>query len=216
MEQDEGRMAAATFLTQALGLTELPAMLAADLLPVSDVPPVRAWAVELASNGEPAAFLVYAYDLEGHDAEGVDGDTVRRRDLEVMAEAAERNAPGPRPVAEGAVGRWALVLTTTPAVLERLTGTGAELEQPIDIEMAALAPESLAERRDEAARALLEVLRAADARAAALGALLAVPGPGAQPGGAGVAELLLFLLDRRSLTNLNRAVRDLLDLAEPD
>lgn len=197
MNDDRGALAAASVLAEALGIDEEPAAVAEAMERVAADDLATTWAIELDANGNAVAFLLYAYDL---DRGGEAARTRMAADLAVMVEAAERRAPGPRPVAQAEAGGWGVVVATTPAVLAGLVGEGsAAAAAPDD----ASNNDASAAEPGEAAAALLGTLRDIERRADAyLRAVDAAGEPGPEE-----RELALFLTDGRSLARLTAAVR---------
>ena len=195
--------AAAVFLSQVLGLEGDHAEIAADLIRIGDEPPVSTFAVELDSAAGPAAFVVYAHELDAANASGVTGRGLLRTALETLAEAERRNSPGPRAVATAEVDRWGLILATTPDVFARLAGDNSE-QRPANTPPEA---PSTGMSRTDLAEALLaslrETNRLADAYLASRQA-----GPSAS---SAETELALYLTDSRSLASLLALVRRIVD-----
>lgn len=166
-------LAAASFLAQALELSDDPAAIASELTEISETANTAVFSVELDSSIGAAAFLVYVYALEeaGDDGEG-SGAEVYSQAMETLARAAERDTPGPRLVANAEGDKVAFILATTPATWRRLQGeepavvaTEADLPSTsVSIEQRASLAEdlhrSLRETNDHA-RSWLAAVRAA-------------------------------------------------------
>lgn len=201
MDSQAGARAAATVLAHVLGIDDDPSDLVSAFTPLSSEPPVAVWAVELDAEGEDVAFLLYAYNLTAADSNGIVGRDVLERDLAVIAEAADRGAPGPRLVAQGEVGNWSVVVATSPTTLERL---GAFPTAQPDRPASTAAPPASPRERARAANALLVSLRAAEQRSLAF---LAAVGDGGDPPTPEERALALFIADGRALASLPRALR---------
>jgi hypothetical protein len=203
MDLQAGAQAAAAVLAHVLGVEGDPAELADKLALLSDEPPVAAWAVELAADGDGVAFLLYAYDLAATDADGATARERLDRDLAVIAEATARGAPGPRLVAQADVGDWAIVVATSPATLERLAADpDARPATPQELVEFSGKP-ATARERARAANALLAALRNADQRSLAF---LRAVGSGEADPTPEERALALFIADGRSLAHLPRAL----------
>lgn len=200
MDVQAGALAAATVLAHVLGIEDDPAELAGTFAPLSDDPPVAAWAVELAAEGGDVAFLLYAYDLTAADRGGDHGRERLDRDLAVIAEATALGAPGPRLVAQAEAGPWAIVVATSPATLQRL-GAAPEARRAAHSSVAKPAPPK---ERARAANALLIALRNAEQCSSAyLGAI----GNGAAEPTPEERALALFIADAPALASLPHALR---------
>ncbi|HEV2107950.1 MAG TPA: hypothetical protein VGR16_06785 [Thermomicrobiales bacterium] len=201
---------AAAFLLEAVQSDANPVELARELIAVSQEESQVVFAARLESTAGPAAFLVYVYPL---------GETAVRarydQDLEILQEAAERESPGPRPLAHAESAEHAFILATTPASFQALSGGPPESTDETDL--ATLISPSDADRvRREAATALLRLLRAADAQATVWQAAMQAASTAEGEHGDDVAdqipfndaesELALFLLDERSIQRLLRVL----------
>jgi hypothetical protein len=197
---------AAAFLLQAVQSDTDPAVLARELITVWREPSQIVFAARMESTAGPAAFLVYLYPFSETGAnERYAGD------LATLQEAAERETPGPRPLAHAASADYAFILATTPATFQALSGGPAETTDETDL--ATLIDPSETDRiRRETATTLLKLLRAADAQATVWQAAMQAAGA-AEPVGTGddadhipfndaESELALFLLDERSIKRL--------------
>jgi len=201
---------AAAFLAEVLELELDPVAISNDLVIVNDDAGVTTYAAELEASFGSAAFLIYVYDLATHDG----GGAIRNRyksDIVTLQTAAERDAPGPRLLANGEGDDDAFLLATTPATYRLLAGEafGSNTEPPVmlhpDADAAAL-------RRD-AAKELLTHLRAANLAAGTWLAALQSDGGGANENDEETVEfneeeteLALYLLDDRSIQNVLRAI----------
>jgi len=192
--------AAASFLMKALGVSDDPDAIAADLLRVAHEPPVTTFAVEFAASDGPAAFLVYVHELHARDGAGATGRELLAGALETLAEAERLGAPGPRAVASAEVDRWGLLLATTPEVYARLARTEV-------VSAAGAVPSQKGADGRQGAETLAEELLASLRETNRLAeAYLAVHG-GRPEGSAAEAELALHLTDGRSLASLLALVR---------
>ena len=197
---------AAAFLLQAVQADADPAELAAELITVSEEASQTVYVARLESPAGPAAFLVYVYLLSD------DGGRARYESaLQTMTEAAERGAPGPRPLAHAETTDHAFVLATTPTTFQALAGESSPATDETDLATLIALDESDRIRR-EAATALMRLLRAADAQAtvwqaamqAASGGVRVTESDGADDIAFNDAEseLALFLFDERSIKRL--------------
>ena len=197
-EQDQRRLGAAVFLSQALDLADDPVVIAADLALVNEDLAVAVYAAELESSIGPTAFLVYAFDLEAEDEDGRSGASRFDDDLATLERAASLDAPGPRSVAHAQTAPLAFILATSPATLRALIGESpAAADTPVVT--SPVNPDLLKIRRTAAA-ALLRHLRAANDQAE-----IWAGAHGNEPLGVLTPEetaLALFLLDERSIRSL--------------
>ncbi|HEU5430667.1 MAG TPA: hypothetical protein VFU81_03340 [Thermomicrobiales bacterium] len=189
------RQPAAAFVAQALAMPGEPDRLADDLTLVADDGVAATFAIELASTAGAVAFLVYVYRLTSRDANDTPGRERMENDLATMAEAERLEAPGPRPVAQADDGALGFVLATSPATLRTLSG-----EEPPPVN------EEAAVDRGEAAAALLERLREAEAAARVWLASKPESDATRMPE---EAELALYLLEPGKLEPLLTAIRRL-------
>ncbi len=166
-------LGAATFLTQALGLPDSPATIAVELSKVREDTVAGIYSLELDSSIGPAAFLIYAYALRQWDAEGASGEQLYGEGLTILQQAAERDTPGPRMVAQADTETMGFILATTPATWRALRGaepislvaTEADMPPATVSERASLAEDlhrSLKGTNDQA-RAWLTAIRSAGA-----------------------------------------------------
>jgi len=200
METDHRRLPAATFLGQALSLTDDPVEIARDLGEITTEAAVTVYAAEVDSTVGTTAFLVYVHEFG--DASDRSGRVRYRADLEVMETAHSRNAPGPRVVAHAATDRFGLILATTPATYQALAGHDADVV-PVPATV-----EARREARRQVAESLLDLLREADQAAGIwLQSEAADVAEGENSRASATfsseeTELALFLLDERSIRQL--------------
>ncbi|MGI8644581.1 MAG: hypothetical protein ACR2LS_10785 [Thermomicrobiales bacterium] len=201
---------AAAFLLQAVQSDADPGELAAELISVSEDDSQTVFAARMESPAGPAAFLVYVYPISGES-----GRARYQHALQTMQEAAERGAPGPRPLAHAESNDEAFVLATTPATFQALAGEESTATDETDL-ATLIAPDESDRIRRESATAVMRLLRAADAQAtiwqaamqAASAAAPATDGdePDDIPFNDVESELVLFLLDERSIQRLLRVL----------
>jgi hypothetical protein len=115
-------LAGGTFLAQALELSDDPAAIAGELTEISDSGVNAVFSVELDSSIGAAAFLVYVYALEATGQGDQTGADLYRQAMTTLEQAAERDTPGPRLVANAETEQVAFILATTPATWRRLQG----------------------------------------------------------------------------------------------
>lgn len=116
--------AAASFLAQVLGLetsSNALAELRGDLSTIKRDHNAAIYTIQLDSSVGPAAFLVYAFLLEGRGGDGKTGREMYNAGVRTLEESAERNAPGPRAVASAESGDYGFILATTPGTYRALT-----------------------------------------------------------------------------------------------
>ncbi|HYO29858.1 MAG TPA: hypothetical protein VER37_04685 [Thermomicrobiales bacterium] len=202
----EARLAAASFVIEALGLGLEIDSLVGDIRLIEERPDVTTLAFEMDSDAGPLAFLVYAYLLDWVDEPGTTGRTGVERAVAMLSQAERLDAPGPRAVATGEVGRWGLVLATTPDGAERLAGSEPRPRWED-------AGEATEPSRDPAELAgdLLASLRRSNRLASEY---LARIGPSGMRATLEEAELALYLTDGRSLTPLLALIRRTVEIAE--
>lgn len=116
------KIAASTFLGQALGLAEKPDSIASDLVTVKESANASVYSVELDSSVGTAAFLVYVFLLGETDADDVSGQSLYDDGLHALQLAADRDTPGPRTVAHAMTDKFGFILATTPATWRALNG----------------------------------------------------------------------------------------------
>lgn len=118
--------AAASFLAQVLGLETSPNALAelrGDLSTIKRDHNAAIYTIQLDSSVGPAAFLVYAFVLDARGGDGKTGREMYDAGVRTLEEAAERNAPGPRAVANAETEDYGFILATTPGTYRALTAT---------------------------------------------------------------------------------------------
>lgn len=213
-EHQNGRQSlagrAAAFLLQAVQSDTDPGELATELITVSEDDSQIVFAARMESPAGPAAFLVYVYPISSET-----GRARYQQALQTMQEAAERGAPGPRPLAHAESNDDAFVLATTPATFQALAGETSSATDETDL-ATLIAPNESERIRREAATALMRLLRAADAQAtvwqaAMQAASAAAPATDAEEPDEiafndAESELALFLLDERSIQRLLRVL----------
>lgn len=167
-------LAAASFLARALELDDDPAAIASELTEIDDAGNTAIYSVELDSSIGTAAFLVYVYALEVSAEHGTTGADLYRQAMTTLEQAAARDTPGPRLVANAETDQVAFILATTPATWRRLHGEepgviATEADLPAtgtSIQQRASSAEDLHRSLKEAnehARAWLTAIRAAGA-----------------------------------------------------
>lgn len=117
-------LAAASFLAQVLGLETSPNALAelrGDLSTIKRDHNAAIYTIQLDSSVGMAAFLVYAYQLDAHGGDGKSGRALYEAGVRTLEEAAERNTPGPRAVANAETDDYGFILATTPGTYRALT-----------------------------------------------------------------------------------------------
>jgi hypothetical protein len=209
----------ASFVVQALDLSDDPAALAPEITALKRDVNAGISSIELDSSVGPAAFLVYHYLLDVADDDERTGRALFDADLATLERAAEQNTPGPRILAHALAGGTAYILATTPATYRALAGLPPE--ETLTATAADLLPgaESAASRRT-AASELLRLLREADSQASDWLRAVQAEGRLAPDGGGTLPEfneeetaLALFLLDDRSIASLLRVLNLLLSSA---
>lgn len=115
-------LAAASFLAQALELSDDPAAIAGELTGISETDDTAVYSVELDSSIGAAAFLVYVYALDAGEDAGHTGADRYQQAMTTLEQAAARDTPGPRLVANAETEQVAFILATTPATWRRLQG----------------------------------------------------------------------------------------------
>lgn len=158
-------LAAASFLVQALGLSDDPASIAGEFVTIKEEINTSIHSVQLDSSIGPAAFLVYVYALQDVDQKGVSGGDLYETGRMTLDQAADRDTPGPRMVAHADTGTLGFILATTPATWRALQG-----ESPEGLEAnAADLPQTATsvEARSTAAEDLHRTLREANSNALA-------------------------------------------------
>jgi hypothetical protein len=216
---EDSSLKAAAFLVQALELEDEPRAIADEVIEIKRDANAGIYTAQFDSSVGPAAFLIYVYVLDAINDEGRTGRDLFEADRQTLETAAERNAPGPRIMAHALTAADGYILTTTPATWRALTAQPPLAEADRERDDGGLPPSaSTADLRRIAAGQLLELLRAADARATTWLAAVSDEGrfsaspaatdalAGELPFNAEETELALFLLDERSIQNLLRSL----------
>lgn len=115
-------LAAASFLAQALELGDDPAAIAPELTEISETGNSSVFSVELDSSIGSAAFLVYVYAMDAGGGNDTTGAELYQQAITTLEQAAARDTPGPRLVANAETEQVAFILATTPATWRRLQG----------------------------------------------------------------------------------------------
>lgn len=151
-------LAAATFLTQALELSDNPAMIAPELTSLKEDANASIYSVELDSSIGVAAFLVYVYAMEESDGEGTSGKELYEAGLTTLQQAADRDTPGPRMVAHADSEAFGFILATTPATWRALQGEEAPsmVATEADLPMIEMSVEQRASVAEDLHRSLRE------------------------------------------------------------
>ena len=215
--------AAASFLGQVLGLDEAPAELENDLSAIRRDVNSAVYSIQLESSVGPAAFLVYAYALEGRGGDGRTGRESFDAGLETLQQAAINNSAGPRAVAHAETGEFGFILATTPGTYRALMGESSSATGNLEATVADLPPTADLERlRSETAEELQKLLTQANRQAADW--LAAIQGSGQRSDDDDnedfiefterETELALFLLDEESIGSLLRALNLLVATAQ--
>lgn len=212
-------LASAQFVVQALELEDSPEEIAGDLSVMKRDANVTVSSIQLDTSVGLAGFLVYTYILHRTGADGHTGQELLDAGLETMQLAANRNTPGPRPVAHASTDEYGFILATAPGTWRALTGAqstkGIEA-QPDD----ALTLANTENIRAEAATKLFDMLRDANAEAETwLNALQAASRQAADDNTVIAftdpeTELALFLLDDDSVGALLRTMNLLVATAQ--
>lgn len=216
---EDSSLKAAAFLVQALEVDDEPQAIADEVIEIKRDANAGIYTAQFDSSVGPAAFLIYVYVLQATDDDGRTGRDLFDADRQTLETAAERNSPGPRIMAHALTDVDGFILTTTPATWRALTGQPPLARtngETVDADR--LPSAASAEVRRIAAGQLLELLRAADARATTWLSALSDEGrlppaadaadvlAGELPFNAEETELALFLLDERSIQNLLRTL----------
>ncbi len=151
-------LAAATFLVQALGLGDDPAVIASEFTTLKEESNASIHSVQLDSSIGPAAFLVYSYSLQEVDKSGTSGGDLYESGRMTLSQAADRDTPGPRMVAHADTDTLGFILATTPATWRALQGeTADELEATsADLPQTPASAEQRASAAEDLHRALRE------------------------------------------------------------
>lgn len=208
-------LAAASFLAQALELGDAPAAIATELTEISDTGNSAVYSVELDSSIGTAAFLIYVYALAAADEDGRDGAALYRQAMTTLEQAAARDTPGPRLVANAETDQVAFILATTPATWRRLQGEEPDL---VATEADLPATDMSIQQRASVAADLLRTLREANEHARDW--LAAIRAAGADEAADDVAfteeetALALHVLDEANVTPLLTALNLLIASAQ--
>jgi hypothetical protein len=208
-------LAAASFLAQALDLGDDPAAIATELTPVADRDTSAIFSVELDSSIGAAAFLVYVYVLADTDGEGTTGAELYQRGVATLEQAAARDTPGPRLVANAETDTVAFILATTPATWRRLQGDEPTMvATEADLPATGMSIQQRASLAEDLHRSLKE------ANEHARGWLGAIRAAGASGDGVDIAfteeetALALHVLDEANVTPLLTALNLLIASAQ--
>lgn len=208
-------LAAASFLTQALELSEEPATIVPELTTIKEELNVAIYSVELDSSIGNAAFLVYVYALQDSDEDGMSGADLYQAGLTTLRQAAARDTPGPRLVAHADTDTVGFILATTPATWRRLQG-----EEPSLIATEADLPqtEMSTEQRASVAEDLHRALKEANDHARTWLAAIRAAGKNATEDDLAFTEaetaLALFVLDNANVSPLLNALNVLVTSAQ--
>lgn len=214
-------MATAQFLIQALELTDSPEEIANDLSPMKRDSNAAISSIQLDTSIGLAGFLVYTYVLNRTGGDGKTGKELFDTGLETLQLAANRNTPGPRPVAHADTDEYGFILATAPGTWRALMGhtsTESIEAQPDD----ALTVGNTESIREEAARELFDLLQKANTQAVNwLSAIQAAsrqaqedPDQGTISFTESETELAIFLLDDDSVGALLRTMNMLVATAQ--
>ena len=214
-------MATAQFLIQALELTDSPEEIANDLSPMKRDSNAAISSIQLETSIGLAGFLVYTYVLNRTGGDGKTGKELFDAGLETLQIAANRNTPGPRPVAHADTDEYGFILATGPGTYRALMGhtsTESIEAQPDD----ALTIGNTENIREEAARELFDLLQKANTQATTwLNAIQAAsrqahenPDQGLIAFTESETELAIFLLDDDSVGALLRSMNMLVATAQ--
>lgn len=214
-------MATAQFLIQALELPDSPEEIANDLSPMKRDSNAAISSIQLETSIGLAGFLVYTYVLNRTGGDGKTGKELFDTGLETLQIAANRNTPGPRPVAHADTNEFGFILATAPGTYRALMGhtsTDSIEAQPDD----ALTIGNTESIREEAASELFELLQKANTQATTwLNAIQAAsrqahenPDQGMIAFTESETELAIFLLDDDSVGALLRSMNMLVATAQ--
>ena len=214
-------MATAQFLVQALELTDSPDVIANDLSPMKRDSNAAISSIQLETSIGLAGFLVYTYVLNRTGGDGKTGKDHYDSGLETLQLAANRNTPGPRPVAHADTDEYGFILATAPGTWRALMGhtsTESIEAQPDD----ALTVSNTENIRSEAASELFDLLQRANTQAQNwLNAIQAAsrqahenPDEGLIAFTESETELAIFLLDDDSVGALLRTMNLLVATAQ--
>lgn len=214
-------VATAQFLIQALDLADSPDVIANDLSPMKRDSNAAISSIQLETSIGLAGFLVYTYVLHRTSGDGKTGQDLFDSGLETLQLAANRNTPGPRPVAHASTEDYGFILATAPGTWRALMGhtsTESIEAQPDD----ALTVSNTESIRADAASELFNLLQKANAQAQAwLNALQAASRQAHDNHDESMiaftdseTELALFLLDEDSVGALLRTMNLLVATAQ--
>lgn len=214
-------MATAQFLVQALDLTDAPDIIANDLSPMKRDTNAAISSIQLETSVGLAGFLVYTYVLNRTGSDGKSGRDHFDSGLETLQLAANRNTPGPRPVAHADTDEYGFILATAPGTWRALMGhtsTESIEAQPDD----ALTVGNTESIRADAASELFDLLQKANTQAQTwLNAIQAAsrqahenPEEGMIAFTESETELAIFLLDDDSVGALLRTMNMLVATAQ--
>lgn len=151
-------LAAATFLVQALELSDDPATIAAEFETIKEDPHASIHSVQLESSIGPTAFLVYVYAFLETDDEGHSGRDLYESGRETLVQAADRDTPGPRMVAHADTEAFGFILATTPATWRALMGEAPAPSEatPADLPQTSVSAEERASLAEDLHRSIRE------------------------------------------------------------
>lgn len=214
-------MATAQFLIQALELDDAPEAIGNDLSPMKRDSNAAISSIQLDTSIGLAGFLVYTYVLNRTNGDGKTGKELFDTGLETLQLAANRNTPGPRPVAHADTEEYGFILATAPGTWRALTGqtSTASIEAQPDDALTIGNTESI---RSEAASELFDLLQKANTQAqnwlngiqAASRQAQENPDEGMITFTESETELAIFLLDDESVGSLLRAMNMLVATAQ--
>jgi hypothetical protein len=213
--------ATAHFLVQALELEDNPEDIARELSPMKRDTNAAISSIQLDTSIGLAGFLVYTYALNRTGADGQTGQELFDAGLQTLQTAANRNTPGPRPMAHANTDEYGFILATAPGTYRALMGqtSTANIEaQPDD----ALTSGNTDQIRSDAAIELFDLLQKANAQAQTwLGAIQAASRQAEEHGDSSMiaftepeTELAIFLLDEESVGALLRTMNLLVSTAQ--
>ena len=220
LEPDQMAIAAAGFLAEVLGLDDEDVSLASDLSAIKRDANAAIFTIQLESSVGPAAFLVYGYLLDERGGDGHTGRELYESGLATLHQAAERDSPGPRAVANGESDGRGFIIATTPGTFRALAGAPTEPAPELEPDPATFRSEAQTNRvRASSADELLQLLRSANDQAEQwLGAIQQASQEGEDDDILAFNEsetaLALFLLDDRSIGDLLRALNLLVSTAQ--
>lgn len=218
---DDLMMATANFLIQALELDESPETIGNDLSTMKRDSNAAISSIQLDTSIGLAGFLVYTYMLNRTNGDGKTGKELFDSGLETLQLAANRNTPGPRPVAHADTEEYGFILATAPGTYRALMGhttTDSIEAQPDDV----LTTGNTENIRSEAASELFDLLQKANTQAQTwLNAIQAASRQAQENPEEGMitfteseTELAIFLLDDDSVGALLRSMNMLVATAQ--